>query len=141
MSYLKIFPRSIIVKIDSAGDYVGRLTYDFEQYGRMLYDNNSNIVMQCHFQPNPNWLIQPTSQMNNLAGFLVFMKALNHYLFEIIRFDPVSQLSRASSTEFEYYFERVYFDMGTGEFISIKKMSVLNSHETKSVFQNLNISG
>ena len=45
MSYLKIFPRSIIVKIDSSGDYVGRLTYDFEQYGRMVYDDDSNIVL------------------------------------------------------------------------------------------------
>ncbi len=45
MSYLKIFPRSIIVNKDRAGDYVGRLTYDFEQCGRMAYDGDSNIVL------------------------------------------------------------------------------------------------
>ena len=139
MSYLKIFPRSIIVKIDSAGDYVGRLTYDFEQYGRMVYDDDANIVMQCHWQPHSNWLIQSTGQVHKLAGFFVFMKALNHYLFEIIQFDPVSQLCKASSTEYEYYFERVYFDIATGEFISVKKMAVLNSDEAARVFKNLNI--
>jgi hypothetical protein len=139
MSYLKIFPRSIIVKIDSSGDYVGRLTYDFEQYGRMVYGDDSNIVLRSHWKPHSNWLIQSTGQVHKLAGFFVFMKALNHYLFEIIQFDPVSQLCKSSSTEYEYYFERVYFDMGTGEFVSVKKMAVLNSDESKRVFQNLNI--
>ena len=69
----------------------------------------------------------------------MFIKALNHYLFEIIRLDPVSQFCKASSTEYEYYFERIYFDMGTGEFVSDKKIAVLNSDESKRVFQNLNI--
>jgi hypothetical protein len=75
----------------------------------------------------------------SLAGFLVFMKALNHYLFEIIQFDPVSQLSKSSVTEYEYYFERVYFDMGAGKFISAQKMPILNSDEAKRAFQNLNL--
>jgi hypothetical protein len=139
MSYLKIFPRSLTVKIDSASDYVGRLTYDFEQYGRMVYDDDSTIVLQHHWRPHSNWLIQSTGQVHSLAGFVVFMKALNHYLFEIIQFDPVSQLCKASDTEYEYYFERVYFDMGTGKFVSAQKMSVLNSDETKRAFQNLNV--
>jgi hypothetical protein len=121
MSYLKIFPRSIIVKTDGAGDYVGHLTYDFEQYGRMVYDDGSNIVMQYHWQPHSNWLIQSNGQVHKLAGFSMFMKALNHYLFEIIQFDPVSQLCKASFNEYEYYFERVYFDIGSGEFIPFKK--------------------
>jgi len=139
MSYLKIFPRSLIVKIDGASDYVGRLTYDFEQYGRMVYDDDSAIVLQQHWQPNSNWLIQSTGQVHSLAGFLVFMKALNHYLFEIIQFDPVSQFCKSSVTEYEYYFERVYFDMGAGKFISAQKMPVLNSDEAKRAFQNLNL--
>ena len=137
MSYLKIFPRSLVVKIDSASDYVGRLTYDFEQYGRMVYDDDSTIVLQHRWQQHSNWMIQSTGQVHNLAGFLVFMKALNHYLFDIIQFDPVSQLCKASASEYEYYFERVYFDMSTGEFVSAQKMSVLNSEETKRAFQNL----
>lgn len=139
MSYLKIFPRSLVVKIHSASEYVGRLTYDFEQYGRMVYDDDSKIVLQQHSQPNSNWLIQSTGQVHNLAGFLVFMKALNHYLFEIIQFDPLTQLCRASATEYEFYFERVYFDMGMGEFISVQKMPVLNSDEAKRAIQNLNV--
>jgi len=139
MSYLKIFPRSLTVNINSASDYVGRLAYDFEQYGRMVYDDDSTIVLQHHWQPTSNWLIQSTGQVHNLAGFPVFMKALNHYLFEIIQFDPVSQLCKSSSTEYEYYFERVYFDMGTGQFVSVQKMSVINSDETKRAFQCLNV--
>ena len=55
------------------------------------------------------------------------MKALNHYLFEIVRFDPRFHFCKTSSTDYEYYFERVYFDMGIGEFVSVKKLSALNS--------------
>ncbi len=50
----------------------------------------------------------------------MFIKALNHYLFEIIRLDPVSQFCKAFSTEYEYYFEHVYFGMGNSEFVSVK---------------------
>jgi hypothetical protein len=98
MSYLKIFPQSIIVNLDSADGYVGRLTFDFEQYGRMVYNDDSNIVLKSHWQPHSNWLIQSIDQVHKLAGFLMFIKSLNHYLFEIIQFDPVSQLCKASST-------------------------------------------
>ena len=134
MSYLKIYPRSIIVNIDSVGDYVGRLTFDFEQYGRMVYDNDSDIVLQCRSESYAKWLIQSIGQVHNLAGFFVFMKALNHYLFEIIRFDPVSRLCKASSAEYVYYFEHDYFDMGTDEFVSTKEVSILNSDETNRFF-------
>jgi hypothetical protein len=139
MSYLKIFPRSIAVKIDGAGDYVGRLTYDFEQYGRMVYDDGSDISLQCRWQPHSNWLIQSTGQVHNLAGFFVFIKALNHYLFEMVQFDPISQLCKTSSAEYKYYFERVYFDMGTGQFVSAKKIPVVNSGEAARDSLKLNI--
>lgn len=139
MSYLKIFPRSLIVKVVNDSEYVGRLTYDFEQYGRMVYDDDSMIVLQQRCQPHLNWLIKSTGQVHNLAGFHVFMKALNHYLFEMIHFDPITQFCRSTATEFEFYFERVYFDMGLGEFISVQKMTVLNSGEAKRAFKNLNV--
>jgi len=123
MSYLKIFPRSIIVKKDGDGGYVGRITYDFEQYGRMMYGDDSDVLVQCLWQTHADWRIFSTAQAHRLAGFSLFMHALNHYLFQVLQFDPVSQWNKVSATDYEYYFERVYFDMGTQQFNAIEKVS------------------
>lgn len=106
--------------MDGVGGYVGRIAYDFEQYGRMVYDGTTNILLQFSCRSHSGWLIQSADQSNSLASFPVFMIALNHYLFEVLQFDPVSQWSNKSSSGHEYYFNRVYFDMGTREFMSIK---------------------
>lgn len=130
MSYLKIFPRSIAVTMSGDGGYVGQLLYDYEQYGRMMYDDDSDVRLMCAWQPKPNWFICTTRQTHSLAGFSVFMHALNHYLFDVLQFDPVSQWSKISPTEYEYYFERVYFDLGTREFTAVKKLTVPDAAES-----------
>jgi hypothetical protein len=48
MSYLKIFPKLVVAKLDDLGDYVGEIAYDFEHYGHMSYDNATSIQLQCH---------------------------------------------------------------------------------------------
>lgn len=121
MAYLKIFPRSIVTMLDGEGGYVGRITYDFEQYGRMMYDDDTDVQLKCGCEPFEGWRIITTSKMQRLAGFSVFMNALNHYLFEVLQFDPVSQWNMVSLSVYEYYFERVYFDMGTQQFKMVDK--------------------
>jgi len=123
MSYLKIFPRSITVKLDGDGGYVGRISYDFEQYGRMMYGDDSDVVIRCFWQTHADWRILSTAQVHRLAGFSMFMHALNHYLFQVLQFDPVSQWNKVSATDCEYYFERVYFDMGTQQFNAVETAS------------------
>lgn len=132
MSYLKIFPRSIAVTMSGDGGYVGQLLYDFEQYGRMMYDDDSDVRLICTWQPKHTWLICATRETHSLAGFSVFMHALNHYLFDVLQFDPLSQWCKISSTEYEYYFERVYFDLGTREFTAVKKLSVPDAAESSN---------
>lgn len=123
MAYLKIFPRSIIVKMDGDGGYVGRITYDFEQYGRMMYGDDSDVLLRCLWQTQSNWRILSTAHAHRLAGFSLFVHALNHYLFQVLQFDPVSQWNKVSATDYEYYFERVYFDMGTQQFNPVEKVT------------------
>jgi hypothetical protein len=135
MSYLKIFPRSITVKKDGSGGYVGRMTYDFEQYGRMLYDDDTDVELQCRWQPHADWMIRPTVKVHRLTGFSMFIHAMNHYLFEVLQFDPVSQWSKVSATYYEYYFERVYFDMGTQQFNVVKKEVAYTGESSQSFFR------
>lgn len=130
MSYLKIFPKSICTKRSAVGSYEGILLYDFEQYGRMLYGYDSGVVLVCNGPPNARWVIEATDLTYCLSGFSVFLHAMNHYLFKVLQFDPVSQLKQVSDTEYEYYFERVYFDMDTQKFNALKKKPLTDSVKT-----------
>lgn len=130
MSYLKIFPKLICTKRNALGGYEGYLLYDFEQYGRMLYGYDSDVALICDGPPYARWWIQTTDLTNRLSGFSVFMHAMNHYLFKVLQFDPVSHLKQVSDTEYEYYFDRVYFDMDTQKFNVLKEMPVTKSVET-----------
>jgi hypothetical protein len=131
MSYLKIFPRSIIVKQDGEGGYVGHMAYDFEHYGCMMYDADTAIALLCQWHPQADWLICSSELTHRLTGFVVFMHAMNHYLFNVLQFDPVSQLIKMSDTDYAYYFERVYFDVGTRLFTTVKKTSVADTAESR----------
>ncbi len=121
MSYLKIFPLSIIVKPNAAGGFVGQLAYDFEHYGRMLYGEKSDVGIDFVCQRQTRWLIFSRETTHQLNGFVVFMGAMNHYLFQVLQFDPASQWTNVSANEYEYHFERVYFDMSTRQFKPFSK--------------------
>ena len=127
MSYLKIFPRSLVAKDDGSGAYIGRMTYDFEQYGRMLYDNETGVALEYQLLVCSGWSIRLTGTGQGLAGLSVFIQAMNYYLFSVLQFDPVSHWSKLSDREYEFYFERVYFDMGTQQFIPMRKKSVVTT--------------
>lgn len=120
MSYLKIFPRSIIAERDEEDGYVGRMQYDFEQYGRMLYDHETDISLVCRSFTDLDWLIVAHDLKSQLSGFERFIQSLNHYLFEVVKFDPLAHWSKPSGTYYLYHFEPVYFDVGLRQFISSK---------------------
>lgn len=129
----------MVVKLDGDGGYTGRLQYDFEQYGRMVHDDDAAVSLRCRWDPHAHWLIRSTSATNGLAGFGVFMHAMNHYLFVVLQFDPVSQWHQVSDSDYEYCFERVYFDMGTQKFNAVKKISVSDSAESARNYWTANI--
>lgn len=139
MSYLKIFPKTICTKRNAVGDYEGYLRYDFEQYGRMLYGYDSGVAVVCDRSFEVRWLIESTDLTSSLSGFPVFLYAMNHYLFKVLHFDPVSQLKQVSDTDYEYYFDSVYFDMDTQKFNVLKAMPITNSAETMRKLSRLKL--
>jgi hypothetical protein len=56
-------------------------------------------------------MLKSTIRMHKLAGFPVFIDALNNYLFDVLCFDPKSQFSKVSPIYFEYYFEDVFLTL------------------------------
>lgn len=129
MSYLKIFPKSFCTRRNADGGYVGHLRYDFEQYGHMLHDYDAGVALVCLGQPSAHWMVVSTDLTHSLSGFSVFMQAMNHYLFKVLQFDPVSQWTQVSDTEYEYYFDRAYFDMDTKKFNVLKEIPATDSVE------------
>ena len=73
MSYLKIFPRSLVAKDDGSGAYIGRMTYDFEQYGHMLHGNEAGVELEYQLLVCSGWSIRLTDVGQSLAGLSVFI--------------------------------------------------------------------
>lgn len=120
MSYLKIFPRSIVATSDFSNNYIGRMSYDFELYGRMSYWHDVEVVVACESLIELRWSISSTASRHSLAGFAEFLQALNHYLFDFLKFDPTTHWYKPFSSQYEYHFEPVYFDLGLQQFVSNK---------------------
>lgn len=118
MSYLKIFPRSICVQRDGMDEYVGRINYDFEQYGCMSCGCYADLLLSRHSVTGSNWFISSLESHERIIGFAAFMHALNYYLFDFLKFDPLTQWCKPFDSQFEYNFEPVYFDMDQRVFIS-----------------------
>ena len=119
MSYLKIFPLLISVQKSGLDSYVGVLRYDFERYGHMLHENEIGITLICVDKTNSSWIIESADADHFQVGLNVFMASFNSYLFKVLQFDPVLVWSDLSSSNFEFHFDRVYFDIGRSCFIDV----------------------
>lgn len=121
MSYVKIFPRTIVVSRLELGQYAGQLRCNYEQYGRMYRSCDINVLISHSSNAKLNWFIEPTLINHGVAGFKDFIVALNHYLFETLKFDPLTQWPQTNKSQLEYYFEPVYFDMELSKILTKNK--------------------
>lgn len=120
MSYLKIFPRKIIAQHNIPSGYIGKLYYDFEQYGRMYRSYYVDVILCNDDTLAIAWSIEYIDSENLFVGFQSFIKSLNYYLFEIQKFDPLTNWYKPFESQFEYCFKPVYFDMGLNQFLTKK---------------------
>jgi len=140
MSYIKIYPISIIAKINSEGCYVGEMVYDIEQYGHILKSEFLNVELLSHEQTNSPWWIRVTNRRHSFVGISVFMTALNCYFFKAYQFNLMSQSEKVSADIYEYHFDRVYFDMGNKKFNIIQKIMIPDSGDALGSLLKINAS-
>ena len=109
MSYLKIYPKSIVAPQTVAGVFEGMLTLEMEQYGLQLIPMNCAVTISAE----DAWHIevQPISGMKTLL-FKQFTECLNHYLFVVLKTSPSKQLD--DWLVFKFYFDDIYIDL-TGQ--------------------------
>jgi hypothetical protein len=120
MSYLKIFPRSITAHSDDSQRYVGLMLYDFELYGRMSYWHRAEVVIARESLTDLRWVISSVDLRFAPTGFSEFIHTLNHYLFDFLKFDPLSHWYKPFASQHEFHFESVYFDLGLQKFVPTK---------------------
>ena len=115
MSYLKIFPHSIIARRSEEYVYEGCICYDFEMYGQMYYGNNAEVSIVRNSLVEDRWFIRSAETEQTPTGYKEFIQTLNYYLFEYLLFNPITHWYKPSMSQYEYHFESVYFDLGFGK--------------------------
>ncbi len=111
-SYLKIFPRTLIAQRDDEDGYTGCMRYDFEQYGQMFYAHRTKVHLCCSSFAAMDWRLTLSELSDRLAVAHGFSNALNHYLFDVLKFDPITQWHKPFGSCYEYHFRPIYFDIG-----------------------------
>jgi hypothetical protein len=110
MSYLKIYPKSIIALLNAEGNFEGELTLHIEQYGLQEKDQKCPVKIT---QDKGQWQIyvHPMTGLQ-IPQFSQFMDSLNHYLFSVLKLTPSPDTTGIPLIE--VFFDDVYFDM-TGD--------------------------
>ena len=121
MSYLKIYPKSIIATLDVDGAFEGVFTLHIEQYGLQANDKKCDVKIT---QEGEHWQIwvQPLTGIET-PQFKQFTESLNDYLFSILKVAPNPQ--DAGLPKFEVFFDDIYFDM-SGQEPVIQKIPLRN---------------
>ena len=111
MSYLKIYPKSIIATLYVDGAFEGVFTLHLEQYGLQANDKKCEVKIT---QEGEHWQIwvQPLTGLET-PQFKQFTESLNDYLFSILKVAPNPQ--DAGLPKFEVFFDDIYFDMSGQE--------------------------
>jgi hypothetical protein len=115
MQFLSIFPDKLSVEKTPNNQLVGTLFFNFEQYGLQLDEQTCPVM----FHPTPSgWRLSlgPMPELD-VAHFDTLTQALNHYVLEVLQFDPRPADAGAGKVVKELYFDDVFFDLSsTDEF-------------------------
>lgn len=118
MSYLKIYTKAIVMHRERYEDFIGELMLDYDLYGITILNEKIPIVISRVYEDKRAWDLKSRDNKRHLQVKDVFWSALNHYLFDVLLFDPGSQFAKIGDEFYEYHFKSIYFDVGTGMFTS-----------------------
>lgn len=113
MQFLSIFPSKLSVERDADNQLIGTLFFNFEQYGLQL--NEQTCPVRFH-ATRTGWRLS-LGHMSELesAHFDKLTQALNHYVLEVLQFDPRLTDAGAGQVVKELYFEDVFFDLSSAD--------------------------
>ena len=113
MQFLSIFPSKLSVERTSDNQWVGTLFFNFEQYGLQL--NEQTCPVRFH-HTSTGWRLS-LGHMSELesAHFDKLTQALNHYVLEVLQFDPRLADVGVGKVVKELYFDDVFFDLSSSD--------------------------
>lgn len=113
MQFLNIFPSRLRVEKAPDDQIVGTLFFNFEQYGLLFSEQECSVKFKDTLH---GWRLS-LGHMSDLdsAHFAKFSHALNHYVMNVLKFDPRLLDAGLGQVMKELYFEDVFFDMSSDD--------------------------
>jgi hypothetical protein len=112
MRYLNVYPKRLWATLNPVGDFEGRLTFDLEQYGLL----SSSVVCDVIVSEDPlmvgQWRVRVKPMFDlEMPHFDQFVEALNHYVFEVLKYTPSRSAYGKDLPMVKVFFDGIYFDM------------------------------
>jgi hypothetical protein len=112
MRFLNVYPKRLLATLNEAGAFEGQLTFDLEQYGLINTGVVSDVLICENKVMAGEWMItlKPLFDIE-MPHFDKFVKALNHYVFEVLQLMPNRTASGQELPTIKLFFDDMYFDM------------------------------
>lgn len=125
-NFIKLYPHHLMVAQEE-DNFSGSLSFSVEQYGLLV--NNFSFSLQL-LPPNTHYdhwrfVCEEPSQLN-VPKFVLFLKSVEHYVFQTLKFSPIHSLNANETPEkphlgllttptepFRLYFKDLFFDTQT----------------------------
>ena len=112
MHFLNVYPKRLWATLNEAGAFEGQLVFDLEQYGLVNTGLVSDVLISENKVMAGTWMItlKPLFDLE-MPHFDKFVKALNHYVFEVLQLMPNRTTSGQELPTIKLFFDDMYFDM------------------------------
>jgi hypothetical protein len=116
MRFLNVYPKRILASLNTSGTFEGQFTFNIEQYGLQLKDTVCDITISENPAMRGQWRIQMANLYAiEMPHFEQFVKTLNHYVFDVLQFNPSRSANGKDLPGVKLFFDEIYFDMSGAE--------------------------
>ncbi len=125
-NFIKLYPHHLMV-VREEENFSGLLSFSVEQYGLLVNNFSFNLQLLPPSGHHDMWrfICEEPSQLN-VPKFVLFLKSIEHYVFQTLKFSPVHALDEteppkksplnivtAPPEPFRLYFKDLFFDTQT----------------------------
>ncbi|PUE32512.1 hypothetical protein B9Z35_02955 [Limnohabitans sp. Jir61] len=110
--FLNVFPKRIWATLNPEGVFEGQMTFNLEQYGLVLTDSVCDLTIAQDSVIIDQWkiFVKPIHSVD-MPHFDQFVKALNSYVFDVLKFQPSKSATGNDLPMVKLFFDGIYFDM------------------------------
>jgi len=112
MRFLNVYPKRLLATLNEEGAFEGQFTFDLEQYGLVSTGVVCDLLISENLVMAGEWMITLNPLFDiEMPHFDKFVKALNHYVFDVLQLMPNRSPSGQELPTIKLFFDDMYFDM------------------------------